>query len=175
MVAIANAFCIDRYEASRSDATRTSAGTDESSAVSAPGVLPWQVANNAAAESACVASQKRLCSPAEWQRACAGPDRTLYAYGQSYDPTVCNGIDTHERDSFHLMPTGSLPDCKNAWGAFDLNGNLWEHVAGGSDRTVRGGAYNCSDSATLHRCDYVPGSWAPSARGFRCCRDRGPP
>jgi len=42
-------------------------------------------------------------------------------------------------------------------------------VAGGSDMTVRGGAFNCNDSAALHKCAYVPGNWTPSARGFRCC------
>jgi formylglycine-generating enzyme required for sulfatase activity len=169
MVAVADTFCIDRYEASRSDATAASAGTDDSAAKSISGVIPWQVADNASAEAACMALGKRLCRPAEWQLACAGPDRTVYGYGNTYEPTTCNGIDTYGRDAFHLMPTGSFADCKSEWGAFDLNGNLWEHVAGGSDKSIRGGAYNCSDSATLHRCDYIPGSWTPSARGFRCC------
>jgi hypothetical protein len=169
MVAVAEAFCIDRFEASRPDATVTSAGSDGSYALSVAGVLPWQVAGNAVAEDACRASGKRLCSPEKWQLACAGSQRTAYSYGNTYDPTACNGIDTFGRSQFHLMPTGAFSACVSEWGAFDLNGNLWEHVSGGSDQTVRGGAYNCSDSAALHRCDYVPGSWTPSARGFRCC------
>ena len=85
-----------------------------------------------------------------------------------------NGIDAFgpwTEYKFKLMPTGSFPDCNNDYGAFDMSGNLWEHTAGGSDMTIRGGAYNCSDSKTLHRCDYVPGNWVPSARGFRCCVD----
>jgi formylglycine-generating enzyme required for sulfatase activity len=169
MVAVAGTICIDRFESSRGDATPTHPGHDGSQAHSVAGVLPWQVNNNAEADQACVAAGKRLCSPAEWQLACKGPDGTPYAYGTSYNPDTCNGIDAFAGGNFHLAPTGSFPACTNAWGILDMNGNLWEHVAGGSARTVRGGAYTCSDSATLHRCDYVPGTWTPSALGFRCC------
>jgi formylglycine-generating enzyme required for sulfatase activity len=172
MASVADSFCIDRYEASRPDATATSAGTDESAAHSEAGVIPWQVESNAAAEAACEASGKRLCASDEWKTACRGPDNTEYAYGNEYVADTCNGIDAFGRSDFHLTPTGFFPDCTNEWGVFDINGNLWEHVAGGSDVSVRGGAYNCSDSVSLHRCDYIPGNWSPSARGFRCCLSR---
>jgi formylglycine-generating enzyme required for sulfatase activity len=171
MVAIAGAFCLDRFEASRDDATAQDDGRDESVARSVAGVLPWQVQDNATAAAACAAAGKRLCADDEWRLACRGVDDTDYPYGDSYQPTTCNGIDAFGRASFHLAATGSFERCGNGWGAYDLSGNLWEHVAGGDDMHVRGGAYNCSDSAALHRCDYVPGSWTPSARGFRCCAD----
>jgi len=176
MVKVAEAFCIDLYEASRIDATETSAGQVETVALSRKGVLPWQVESNAAAEAACNAAGKRLCTAAEWLVACQGPDGTVYSYGDTYEETTCNGIDTFGDPTlweFKLMPTGSFPGCTNEWGVYDINGNLWEHVAGGSDKTVRGGAFNCGDSKTLHRCDYIPG-WVPSARGFRCCADGVP-
>ena len=169
MVNVAEVFCADKYEASRPDATANSSGRDGSRAMSVAGVLPWPVLDNATAELACAASGKRLCTPEEWRVACKGPDGTVYAYGDSYDPAICNGIDAFKGQSFHLAPTGSFLGCTNEWGVFDINGNLWEHVAGGSDMTVRGGAFNCSDSAALHKCDYVPGNWTPLARGFRCC------
>jgi len=169
MVNISDAYCIDRYEASRPDATETSYGKDGSRAMSVAGVLPWPIADNQTAELACAASGKRLCTAEEWQNACRGPDSTIYAYGDVYDPSICNGIDTFGRSSFHPTPTGAFPDCTNEWGVYDLNGNFWEHTAAGSDMTVRGGAFNCNDSATLHRCDYIPGNWTPSALGFRCC------
>jgi len=168
MVAVDDTFCIDRYEASRPDATAVSAGTDESRAVSVAGVLPWQVESNAAAEAACRAADKVLCTAKTWERVCKGKEGRVYPYGDAYEPTVCNGIDTFGEGGHHLMPTGSFQDCTNEWGAFDMSGNLWEHTAHGDDSTVRGGAYNCIDSETLHRCDYIPG-WVPSARGFRCC------
>ncbi len=200
MVAVANAFCIDRYQASRPDATESREGTDDSEAFSVDGVIPWEVESNEAAEAACEAAGKRLCSPQEWRIACRGPDDTTYSYGDEYDPTACNGIDAFcncdhpdcaDLDvcpyarcfnqasptedggpcgaAFRVVPTGSFESCTNGWGVFDINGNLWEHVSGGDDTTVRGGAFNCADSPSLHRCDYVPGNWAPTARGFRCC------
>jgi formylglycine-generating enzyme required for sulfatase activity len=165
-------FCVDIYEASRGDATANSAGSDGSQAHSVAGVLPWQVGSNAEADRSCGGAGKRLCSPAEWQLACEGPAETVYAYGASYNPTTCNGIDAFGGYTFHVAPAGSFPACTNAWGVFDMNGNVWEHVAGGTDMTVRGGAYNCSDPVTYHRCDYIPTTWTPSAKGFRCCVDR---
>ncbi len=169
MVAVGDTYCIDRYEASRPDASAESVGSVESRALSRAGVMPWEVADNATAAAACEAAGKRLCTPAEWELACRGPAGTNYGYGDSYEPETCNGIDAFGRSNFRLVPTGSFPACTNGWGVFDMNGNLWEHVADGDDRAIRGGAFNCGDSASLHHCGYVPRTWTPSARGFRCC------
>jgi len=172
MAAIDGLYCMDRYEASRPDATAASAGADSSKAACQKGVLPWQVASNADADAACQAAGKRLCTPAEWQKDCQGPQQTVYCYGNAYQATTCNGIDAFPAWTFHLTPTGDFPGC-TAYGVFDLNGNVWEHVAGGTNMTVRGGAFNCGDSVTYHRCDYIPGTWTPSAQGFRCCKSLG--
>jgi len=172
MVNIENAFCIDRFEASRPDATETEHGKDTSRAVSQPGVLPWQLTpseNNQTARDACRAAGKDLCSPQQWQAACEGGAGTVYGYGDVYEPETCNGIDTYGLSGFHLLPTGALPRCQSDYGVYDINGNLWEHTLNGDATTIRGGAYNCKDSQTLHRCDYIPRVWEPSARGFRCC------
>jgi len=191
MVSVADAYCIDIYEASRPDATEVSHGSDGSYATSRPGVVPWQVGSNREAQQACEAAGKDLCAEAEWTSACRGPDLLVYAYGDAYNPTTCNGIDKYchcDQGScrgispcpfprcydlcgadFHLNPTGVLPECTNTYAVFDMNGNLWEHVKGGDETRVRGGAFNCADSRNLHRCDYIPTTWAPSARGFRCC------
>jgi len=188
MVSVDSIFCIDRYEASRPDATASSEGSDDSFALSRPGVMPWDHASTAQASAACQAVGKRLCTPAEWERVCRGPDDHEYCYGDQYDPTVCNGIDLFCRCGsgsvceaqdpcpfphcygqcgafFHLLPTGSLPNCTNGYGVLDINGNVWERVQGG---TARGGAFNCGDSEALHRCDYVA-DWGPNDVGFRCC------
>jgi len=191
MVSVEDAYCIDIYEASRPDATPVDPGSDGSFATSRPGVLPWFVGSNQEAQQACEAAGKDLCTETEWSGACRGPEGLVYAYGNEYDPLACNGIDTycHCDESpcqgatpcpfprcydlcgadLHLIPTGALPECTNAYGVFDMNGNLWEHVKGGNGQRVRGGAFNCRDSATLHRCAYIPATWTPSARGFRCC------
>ncbi len=192
MVSIEDKFCIDIYESSRPDATDQTSGVDSSFATSRKGVLPWQVKDNAEAQTACEAAGKSLCKESQWFQACSGPQETTYSYGDEYDPGICNGIDTYcdcSKDgpcanrsscpfeychdvcggSFSLDVTGLNPDCSNAFLVFDMNGNLWEHVLDGDETRIRGGAYNCGDSKTLHRCDYIPGNWRPSARGFRCC------
>jgi hypothetical protein len=169
MVAVAQAYCLDRYEASRPDAGPATAGLESGAARSVAGVIPWRVQDNAEAAAACEAAGKRLCTPEEWRLGCKGPDGTEYAYGDNYEATTCNGINAFGEGAFHLAPTGSFPDCTNEWGVLDMNGNVWEHVAGGDATQVRGGAYNCGDSVAYHRCDYIPGNWNPSALGFRCC------
>jgi formylglycine-generating enzyme required for sulfatase activity len=170
MVKVGNFFCIDQFEASRPDATADLPGTIETVAMSRPGVLPWMLDDdNELADAACAAAGKRLCSSFEWEVACRGPAMTNYGYGNSYDETICNGIDTFGPSGIKLLPTGAFAGCTNGWGAYDMNGNLWEHVAHGDGKSVRGGAYNCIDSMSLHRCDYVPRTWVPSALGFRCC------
>ena len=39
---------------------------------------------------ACPNAGKRLCTDAEWLRACQGPDETTYPYGNTREPGVCN-------------------------------------------------------------------------------------
>lgn len=197
MASIDDVFCMDLHEASRPDATDDDAGGDSSRATSRPGMLPWQVETNQQAQTACTAAGKDLCTAVQWQAACEGPETTIYAYGDVYDPVICNGIDRFCRcgadtgcadeavcpfpgcyhrcgADFRVLPTGASRECRGPHGVFDLNGNLWEHVKGGDASQVRGGAFNCSDSERFHRCDYVPSNWAPLALGFRCCTSPAP-
>lgn len=171
MARIENLFCMDVYEASKSDATSLSEGTDTSQAYSQEGVIPWRTDFADVAKQACEAAGKRLCTPEEWEFSCTQNHQTIYAYGDNYITDICNGIDAFGMGSFHLAPTGSFPECINQYGVYDLNGNLWEHNSSLDPKQVRGGAYNCSDSQRLHKCSYVPFTWRPSALGFRCCSD----
>lgn len=196
MVAIKAAFCIDVYEASRPDATASSTGTNESWATSREGVMPWKVDDISEARAACEAAGKRLCTEQEWYTTCVGPADTTYPYGDDYNPTTCNGIDSNcdchgstNEDcacdahggpyagcyydcggSYGMEATASRSGCTNGYGVWDISGNLWEYLDTTAEVPVRGGAYNCGDSQSNHRCDFVPG-WTPSARGFRCCHD----
>ncbi|MFH2009039.1 MAG: SUMF1/EgtB/PvdO family nonheme iron enzyme [bacterium] len=194
MVLINSTYCIDIWEASRPDATGLSPGIDESYAVSAPDVLPWwsSILTAAQAELACNNASKRLCTAAEWEAACAGPTQTIYGYGDIYEPTTCNGIDarcdctnaacssqpvcpfahcwSQCGGAFHVDPTGFYSGCVNGWGLYDMNGNVWEAVDATDLYPFRGGAFNCGNSETNHRCDFTPW-WNISAKGFRCCAD----
>ncbi len=149
---------------------------------------------NTRALRACEAAGKTLCTENMWYRVCVGPQNLVYAYGDEYIAEICNGIDKfcsctgtspcagHDpcpyphcyedckyNTYFHLEPTPTDPRCTNEYGIYDINGNVWEHVKGGDGTRIRGGAFNCADSVELHRCDYIPAIWTPSARGFRCC------
>ena len=97
MVLVNGALCMDRYEASRLDASSTSQGVLSGAAQSVANVIPWHSLSLSAAEAAtaCTAAGKRLCTASEWQQSCAGAQPTAYAYGDTYDPVTCNGIDTY--------------------------------------------------------------------------------
>lgn len=97
MVAVGTSHCIDQYEASRPDATSTNRGQDSSRATSRAGVLPWMPVEYDEGRDACAAAGKRLCTADEFESACAGPNDTTYTYGNTYDPAICNGIDTYCR------------------------------------------------------------------------------
>jgi len=92
-------FCIDRYEASRQDASPASQGTDNSIAKSVAGVIPWYVKpinaeNFGLFKVACTAAGKRICHTSEWQDACKGEESTPYVYGSAFDREACNCVAT---------------------------------------------------------------------------------
>jgi len=165
---LSEACCIDRYEASRADATANSAGVDDSVAVSVAGVLPWTAkpmtpAALATFRAACAAAGKRLCTTREWAGACGGPEERVFVYGDTYDPEICNAVDTFCDDfceahgiapcittpncgytlsysypytdppAMHLTLTGTMPGCTNELGHFDIVGNAWEIVSSHDD------------------------------------------
>lgn len=165
-------FCIDRYEASRPDATADSSGEDESMSTSRENVLPWANATFAQAQAACAAADRRLCTAFEWQTACFGEANSLYPYGSRYGGDICNGSNTPPLD--RPVPTGSLTECASEDGVMDLSGNLaeWAVETTSDQRFLRGGAF--ADPQLNLRCNSrvndSSGSALPSY-GFRCCTD----
>jgi len=162
MVPVGARYCIDRYEASRADATSTHPGLDESHATSRAGVLPWMASPMTADrffefQAACEAAGKHLCGREEWFAACSGPaPGTTYVYGNTFDREVCNCVDTfcddycaesgippescdtgtncgYEYRCFRAVPTGTFPACTNRYGSLDMNGNAWEVVPSDAD------------------------------------------
>lgn len=163
-------FCIDRYEASRRDATDSAGGVDGSIAVSRAGVIPWGFVPYETAVAACTAAGKRLCTPEEWQFACGGPEPWGYPYNRSiYGASSCNGINVAPRDA--AVVTGQFALCTNPeTGTFDMSGNLSEWA---SDQGAHGGDF--SDGQALLRCNGVnrdiSTAVAEPGVGFRCCAD----
>ncbi|MFO0660792.1 MAG: SUMF1/EgtB/PvdO family nonheme iron enzyme [Polyangiaceae bacterium] len=157
------AFCVDRYEAHLIAVRdgqespwphfqRPESGTTYL-ARSASGVFPQAYISRVESAAACKNAGKRLCSLAEWSRACQGPRGSTYPYGgRSAKKGKCNsgkghlmtqffGADSHrwKYESFNdpkldqepgfLARSGEYDGCTTGEGTFDMVGNLHEWVA----------------------------------------------
>jgi formylglycine-generating enzyme required for sulfatase activity len=192
-------YRIFRFEASRPDASASLPGTLEHRPCSKPDVVPWASATWTEANAACAAigSGWRLCSEAEWQRACEGPSLLRYPYGNAYDADACNGedydLDCGLPDEDEVLPTGTdyscptpLMTCQSAAfaggttptiGAIDMSGNLKEWTSTQVSTSpvayrIRGGAYDSIAPGLTCDFDFVAGAsdfFFPNL-GFRCCR-----
>ncbi len=129
----------------------------------------------------CAAAGKRLCREDEWELACTAGRGQAYSYGAARVGGRCNADQTQQAENA-IAPAGSFPDCRNAAGVYDLNGNVSEWVAttnasfGGTLGVIRG------DTA-WPSADYGGSCWSRHAHpvtdrqygddGFRCCADAG--
>jgi hypothetical protein len=171
-------FCIDRFEgylvgpdgAASSPYERPEPGK-KYRAANAEKKVPQGYISGVEAAEACGNAGKRLCTLAEWLKACQGPSGTTYPYSNTYEPRRCN---EHDRDpeysatilrvfdlhrdrpynSFEkmndprinqqpngLLPSGEKSQCKNDYGVFDMVGNLHEWIDDPAG-TFKGGYYN---------------------------------
>lgn len=199
-------FCIDRFEASlalvRDDGSLASwspyfnPGSARVRALSLRGAVPQGYVSGVQAARACSEAGKRLCTDAEWLRACQGSTSTTYPYGDTREPGRCNdararhpaveyfgtsadwiwsmlGHPCLNQLSDGLATTGSFEGCVSEEGAFDLMGNLHEWTADPAG-TFRGGFYvdtvrngpGCLYRTTAHDSGHHDYS-----TGFRCCAD----
>jgi formylglycine-generating enzyme required for sulfatase activity len=71
----------------------------------------------------------RLPSEAEWEYACRAGTTSPVAFGTRLRPEHANYDPRHAsgRSTRHTTPVGSYP--ANAWGLYDMHGNLWEWCA----------------------------------------------
>jgi hypothetical protein len=152
-------FCIDIYEYPNQRGKAPRVG------------VSWTSARRA-----CERAGKRLCTEAEWEKACKGPGGKRFPFGNRYSPDACNISEGSGADR-KPGPCGGFPRCRSGYGVVDLAGNVREWTAsqfqkGVSDRVVKGGA--ADDGAYVARCAARLNE-AASARqpniGFRCCAD----
>lgn len=180
-----DSWCIDRYEASRPDATGAVAGADDSRAVSHAGVLPWTGVTIDEALEACrgpVGSprvRKRLCKQTELEFACAGVNMDTYPYGSTYDGQACNTVDAGRASAAPTGPTATEGDAdfamcfatRNETEIFDLSGNVAEFAIQNNMARLFGGSY--LDAAVNATCTSSESNQVRygSHIGFRCCYD----
>lgn len=151
-------YCIDYYEFPNSPKRKPTVGVNWTQAFSA-----------------CKKRGKRLCTEAEWEKACKGPTNRRFPYGNTYKPGKCNTEVDGEAGS-----VGSAKDfkkCKSKYTIFSLSGNAEEWVSdsfrkGAPSKVAKGGAADRPDWAS--RCAARRGLSKRSAKktmGFRCCAD----
>ncbi|MEK6969804.1 MAG: DUF2272 domain-containing protein [Nanoarchaeota archaeon] len=172
-------------------------------AVTKEGVIPNMHVSKEIAEQACANAGKRLCSQEEWLKGCQGPSGTNYPYGNNYIQGNCNmqsnkyppatvgWTNIIPADKFDpsdprngqaavniegVKKTGSYPECTNAYGVYDMVGNLAEVVSTPSSSGkalflgsafMRDNDLSCTTgSIGAHGVTYTDYSF-----GFRCCAD----
>lgn len=134
------------------------------------------------ARRACENAGKRLCSESEWEDACdgtVGSGGTTYPYGDTYQPTTCNGEDCNCGSPGN---TGALAQCVSSFGAYDMSGNLWEwtedcwysRCTPDPYHVVRGGSFDDIEAGLScgDRYDVFPAyscGFYGYYFGFRCC------
>jgi hypothetical protein len=189
------AFCIDRFEASLEGVSPFwNPGATPPPARSRRAAIPQAYITGVQAAASCAAAGKRLCTDTEWLRACRGPADTIYPYGNTRLPGVCNDaraqhpaieyFGTSDPIVFSMLDhpcLDQLPDsldraganaaCVTAEGVFDMMGNLHEWTADPAG-TFRGGYFvdtKINGEGCLYRTTaHDTGHWDYST-GFRCC------
>ncbi len=136
------------------------------------GAIPHTNMVQGEAKAACEEQSKRLCSELEWERACKGPENTVYEYGNRYSAEAC---ETGQKPK--LLPSGLHFSCLSEFGVHDMHGSVWEWTDSpwgrGSKKprvTLRGG--NSPNGQVTGRCaNAIPkGPDSKSGTtGFRCC------
>ncbi len=120
------------------------------------------------AEAACQEQGKRLCTEEEWEKACKGPDNYIYAYGDTFDETLCGDGNVND------YRIGSLKDCISGYGVYGMSGGAREWTAtgkGSADRRVVKGGMK-ANHIRGSRCAFAmdeSARYADATLSFRCC------
>lgn len=180
-MAAVGSFCMDRYEAPNQ-----------------AGLPPLAMQTEKDAANFCAARGKRLCTEAEWVRACQGPAKNPFPYGTTYQRSRCNDDKVWKVPSWSTLATwpraaahaeakrlyqadrsGSRSGCVSAEGVYDLTGNVAEWVlrsfpnAKNYDHVMKGCYWSGCYGGAPPSCSFVnpahPGSFRTYEAGFRCC------
>ncbi len=143
-----------------------------------PGAIPTANVSRDDAAHLCDTKGKRLCTELEWERACKGPDNTMYEYGDAYRSSICGTGVALEVAS--RRPSGERTNCKSAFGVREMHGGALEWTDSAWERgertapsklgVLKGGSAVAGEIAG--RCSNAMGRSSTlkgPVMGFRCC------
>ena len=99
--------------------------------------------------------QLDLPSDAQWAYACAAGSAGTWSWGNATDRSTiqANALVAGVRSALGPQAVASL--APNAWGFYDMHGNVWEWTGTGAGAHLRGGSWN--DAAILAQTTNVVG------------------
>ncbi len=149
-----NGVCVDVYESGAAAGERPRGGLDA-----------------AAARALCGAAGKRLCTRAEWSRACGGTG-ALGRRGPTGDRWTGG---CHVDDAAPGPRAAGTGDCRSPEGVAELSGNLWEWTEGPAGPELRGGGWLLGAGRGQCRATSRPPAEVAGLAewGVRCCADPG--
>lgn len=105
---------IMKYEASRADATATNGGSSSATVCARPNVQPWVNVTAPQAAAACTSIGARLCTEAEWHRACAVIDGVSWPVAGPVDGTVAGRV-FFEAEQYQRATPATAGGVTRAW------------------------------------------------------------
>jgi formylglycine-generating enzyme required for sulfatase activity/dienelactone hydrolase len=111
----------------------------------------------------------RLPSEAEWEYAARAGSRTVYPWGDKFDPNRANAAGKQGADEWDAAaPVGSFPP--NAFGLYDMVGNVWQWVQDCQHLSYQGAPSDGSAWMSGGNCGWHltrGGSWVQDPTGMR--------